>query len=128
MLLRNLPESWRPISQTIHMIVYTRDDIKEGLEAHKANLNALEVSNAATAFSARARPMLPNFFGTQPKHQGPQSSTSKPAFHCNNCGKPSDPASKCYAPSLSSTTLRCQASGYQALQNSALPFLDYSET
>ena len=35
MLPRNLPESWRPISQTIRMIAHTPDDIEERLEAHE---------------------------------------------------------------------------------------------
>ena len=97
-LLRNLPESWRPISQTIRMIAHTPDDIEERLEAHEADLNALEVSNqAATAFSARARPTRPNSF-IQPRQHNPQPNTPRTVFHCNNCGKTGHPASKCYAP------------------------------
>jgi hypothetical protein len=40
-LLRNLPESWRMIAQTIRMITQIPDDIKERLEAHEADLNTI---------------------------------------------------------------------------------------
>ena len=82
------------------MIAHTPDDIKERLEAHEANLNALEVFNqAATAFSARAKPMYPNSLA-QLKHfnHNPQPNSLRPGFHCNNCSKLRHPASKCYAP------------------------------
>jgi gag-polypeptide of LTR copia-type len=56
-LLRNVPESWRPIAQTIRMITRVPEEIEERLEAHEADLNALEVlDQAATAFAARAKP------------------------------------------------------------------------
>ena len=47
--LRNLPKSWRPISQTIRMITLNPDVIEEHLEAHKADLTALEMSDQAAA-------------------------------------------------------------------------------
>ena len=51
--LHNLPESWRPIAQTIRMITCDPDVIEEHLEAHEADLTALEMSDqAATAFIA----------------------------------------------------------------------------
>ena len=54
-ILRNLPDSWRLIAQTIRMIANTPEDIEERLEAHEADLNAIEISTqAATAFAARA--------------------------------------------------------------------------
>ena len=50
-ILRNLPESWRPIAQTIRMITHDPDEIEDRLEAHEADLSAIEVSTqAATAF------------------------------------------------------------------------------
>ena len=53
-ILRNVPESWRPVAQTIRMITRIPDEIEESLEAHKADLNALEISGqAATAFIAQ---------------------------------------------------------------------------
>ena len=52
-ILRNIPESWRTVAQTIRMITQIPDKIEESLKAHKANLNALEISDqAATAFIA----------------------------------------------------------------------------
>ena len=56
-ILRNLPESWRVVSQTIRMITGNPDIIEEQLEAHEADLNALEISTlAATTFIAQVRP------------------------------------------------------------------------
>ena len=67
-LLRNVPESWRPIAQTICMITRKPDEIQERLEAHEADLNALEISvQAGTAFAAQSRlarplqPRTPNY-------------------------------------------------------------------
>jgi gag-polypeptide of LTR copia-type len=40
-ILRNVPESWRAISQTIRMITRDPEIIEERLEAHEADLNAL---------------------------------------------------------------------------------------
>lgn len=57
-LLRNVPESWRLIAQMIP------EEIEERLEAHEADLNALEISvQASTAFTAQTRPIRP----TQPR-------------------------------------------------------------
>ena len=56
-ILCNLPESWRPIAQTIRMITCDPDEIEERLEAHEADLNAIELSmQAAMAFSMQSRP------------------------------------------------------------------------
>jgi hypothetical protein len=50
-ILRNVPESWRPITQTIHMITKDPNDIEERVEVHKADLSAVEISTqAAMAF------------------------------------------------------------------------------
>ena len=58
-LLRNVLESWRPIAQTIWMITRTPDEIEERLEAHEADLNALEISvQAGTAFAAQTQPVI----------------------------------------------------------------------
>ena len=52
-IFRNIPESWRPVAQTIRMITRILDEIEESLEAHEADLNALEISDqAATTFIA----------------------------------------------------------------------------
>ena len=54
-ILRNIPESWRSIAQTIRMIHTDVDQIEEKLEAHEADLNALEISTHVTsAFTARS--------------------------------------------------------------------------
>ena len=109
-LLRNVPESWRPIAQTIRMITRKPDEIEERLEAHESDLNALEISvQAGTAFAAQTRPTLP----TQPRILSQNQHTpqydnnnrnyaSRPIqnnpIYCNNCGRPGHPASRCYAP------------------------------
>ena len=108
-LLRNVPESWRPIAQTIRMIMRSPDDIEERLEAHEADLSALEVSiQARTAFTAQTRfnrPLqlriptrgLPNpRFNTNYHGMGPRPSQTHP-IQCNNCGRNGHPASRCYA-------------------------------
>ena len=52
-ILRNIPESWRHVAQTIRMITRSPDEIEESLKAHEADLSALEISDqAATAFIA----------------------------------------------------------------------------
>ena len=52
-ILRNVPESWRHVAQTIRMITRIPDEIEESLEAHEADINALEISDqAATTFIA----------------------------------------------------------------------------
>ena len=40
-LLRNVPESWRLIAQTIWMITNKPDNIEEKLETHEADINAI---------------------------------------------------------------------------------------
>ena len=60
-LLRNVPESWRLISQTIWMITNNPDNIEERLEAHEADLNTIEIfSQADMAFTARSNPIKPS--------------------------------------------------------------------
>ena len=55
--LHNLPESWRPIAQTIRMITCDPDVIDEFLEAHEDDLTALEMSDqAVTAFVVQPKP------------------------------------------------------------------------
>ena len=71
-ILRNVPESWPNVSQMIRMITCDPDTIKEWLEAHKPDLNALKISTpAATAFIAQSRPYQqtttrPHFQNTPP--------------------------------------------------------------
>ena len=75
--LRNLPKSWRPIAQTIIMITRDPDVIEECLEAHEADLTALEMSDqAATAFVARPKP--------------PRPSTMQPPFQNNTGHRPNE--------------------------------------
>jgi gag-polypeptide of LTR copia-type/Pol polyprotein, beta-barrel domain len=103
-ILRNVPESWRPITQTIRMITRVPDEIEERLEAHEADLNALEISDqAATAFIARAKPNQPhhtklhanvpqNVYANNP----PNANVERAPFICNNCGKIGHLAARCY--------------------------------
>jgi hypothetical protein len=52
-LLRNVPASWRSITQTIRMMTRNLDEIEEKMEAHEADSNAADVTEqAATAFIA----------------------------------------------------------------------------
>ena len=56
-LLRNVPESWRTVAQTIQMITNNLDIIEEKLEAHKADISAVEMLNqASTAILSQSRP------------------------------------------------------------------------
>ena len=96
-LLRNVPESWRLITQTIQVITNNPDDIGERLEAHKADLNAIEISSqAATAFTARSNQFkcpIPNTPVPAPTSTSNQAvnptlkdNPSRPFYYCNNCG------------------------------------------
>ena len=108
-ILRNVPESWRIVAQTIRMITQIPDEIEDRLEAHEADLNALEISSqAATAFAAlprRGRPPPPprpnnNFSSRTRNNLIPTNNHNfpKPIFQCNNCHKIGHSASRCYAP------------------------------
>ena len=91
-ILRNLPESWRPIAQTIRMITRDPNKIEDRLEAHEADLSTIEISTQATTpFIAWPRTSYaPNGQNVTP--------TPRPSYHCNNCGKEGHSASRCYAP------------------------------
>ena len=55
-LLRNIPESWRTVAQTIQMITNDPDIIEEKLEAHQADISEVEMSNqASTDFLSQSR-------------------------------------------------------------------------
>ena len=85
-ILRNLPESWNTIAQTIRMITSDLDDIEERLEAHEADLNTIELSTqAATVFIAQSRG----------RYTAAQARVT--TFTCNNCGREGHSASRCYA-------------------------------
>jgi gag-polypeptide of LTR copia-type len=74
MILRNVPESWRSIAQTIRMISTNIDEIEEKLEAHEADLDAVEISSqAATAFIARLNTSMRR-----------QSAVNNPISHSTN--------------------------------------------
>ena len=108
--LSNLPESWRPIPQTIRMITRDPDVIEECLEAHEADLTALEMSDqAATAFVAQPKPPRPSMMqppfqnntGHRPNEMLYNNNPClplKPLYHCNNCRKDGHSASQCFAP------------------------------
>src|SRR3979490_655949 len=110
-ILRNIPESWRSISQTIRMITHIPEEIEEKLEAHKADLTTLEMANqAATAFIAQSRPIPRPIFSrppisipSPPNHQQqpqyPQNRGQRhPTFNCNNCGRAGHPALQILSP------------------------------
>ena len=105
-LLRNLPDSWRSIAQTIRMITVDPEEIGERLEAHKADLNAVEMSNqAATAFLAQKHGIVPT---NQPVPQNkplpfpprplPMPPQPRPEYFCTNCRKKGHSAQRCFAP------------------------------
>src|SRR3979490_3208936 len=109
-ILRNVPESWHSISQTIRMITRIPEEIEEKLEAHEADLTALEMANqAATAFIAQSRPIPRPVFSQPPisipppsnhqqQPQYPQNrGQRRPTFNCNNCGRAGHLVSKCYS-------------------------------
>jgi hypothetical protein len=112
-ILRNVPEFWRAISQKIRMITRDPEIIEERLKAHKADLNALEVSNqAATAFVAQYKPNRPTnhmSHHTQTQNHSPgrfklhargnaPRTAQRPVFYqCNNCGRSGHLASRCYS-------------------------------
>jgi gag-polypeptide of LTR copia-type len=103
-ILRNVPESWRPIAQTIRMITRVPDEIEERLEAHEADLNAIEISDqATTAFVARAKPIQPSYPKAYPNvpqnvHANSPINPNVPRapFTCNNCGKNGYSAARWY--------------------------------
>ena len=67
-ILENVPESWRAVSHMIRMITRDPDIIEEQLEAHEADLNALEMSTqATTTFIAQSRSSKQNT--TKPRFQ-----------------------------------------------------------
>ena len=91
-ILRNLPDSWRTIAQTIRMIVNTPEDIEERLEAHEADLSAIEISSqAATAFAARSNGnrFPPSRGGFQRNYRSSQIAPFGKinTIYCNNCEK-----------------------------------------
>jgi gag-polypeptide of LTR copia-type len=103
-VLRIVPGSWRPIAQMIRMITRVPEEIEERLEAHEADLNALELSDqAVTAFVRRVKPNRP----PQPKthayvpqnvraNNPPVANVARALFICNNCGKTGHSAARCY--------------------------------
>jgi gag-polypeptide of LTR copia-type/Pol polyprotein, beta-barrel domain len=123
-ILRNVPESWRSIAQTIRMISTNVDEIETKLEAHEADLDAVEISDqAATAFialsnqhsnsSIRRQPTVndhifqsrnrhapnPAFNSTRARVQRPTMSpiAQRSFFTCDNCGKYGHLALRCFA-------------------------------
>ena len=59
-ILRNVPESWRHITQTIRMITRIPDEIEESLEAHEADISTLEISDqAVTTFITQTKQNQP---------------------------------------------------------------------
>ena len=119
LMLKNVPESWRSIAQTIRMIAHTPNEIEERLKAHEADLNALKISTqAATAFIAHQKPNKsthpspsylthsPTLTTTPYPSQPPpiptpafnnQNFQTRPQYSCNNCGRPGHSASRCFS-------------------------------
>ena len=103
-ILRNVPESWRHITQTIRMIMRIPDEIEESLEAHEADLSALEISDqAATTFITQIKPNWPNQNCNQVTNQNNScnneaslSFTPRTSFTCNNCRKTGHSVTRCY--------------------------------
>ena len=108
-LLRNIPESWHPIAQTIWMITHNLDEIEECFDVHESNLNALEISiQAGTAFAVQTCAICPsqprilswNQHAPRPDYNHCIHGPPRPRnnlIHCNNCGRAGHPASWCYA-------------------------------
>jgi Pol polyprotein, beta-barrel domain len=66
------------------------------LEAHEADLNALEVSSqAATAFAARSNPPSRQFNALNSRTPTPNS-VQRPTLICSNCGRNGHSIVKCY--------------------------------
>ena len=85
------------------MIANTPEDIEERLEAHEADLNAIEISSqAATAFAARSNGnrVPPSRGGFQRNYRSSQNPPFRKInmIYCNNCRKEGHAASRCYAP------------------------------
>ena len=111
-LLRNIPESWRTVAQTIWMITNDPDIIEEKLEAYEADISAVEMSNqASTAFLSQSHPptstgqghnvQLPNYSRGRGMNfinqdQGRGSYTLPPTYQ--NCGRIGHTISQCFAP------------------------------
>ena len=96
-ILRNVPESWRSIAQTIRMISNNVDEIEDKLEAHEADLNAIEISDqAATAFVARYRQPQNSALGRHPTTNYVPAQRS--AYTCTNCGRPGHTITRCFSP------------------------------
>ena len=90
-ILRNVPESWRAVAQTIRMITRIPDEIEKSLEAHEADHNTLEISDqAATTFIMHTKLNQPsqNCQQNMNIHTNETPSTNIPRipFTCNNCG------------------------------------------
>ena len=84
------------------MITRIPDEIEESLEAHKADLNALEISDqAATAFIVHTKLNQPSQSRQQNTniHSNETPSTNIPRipFTCNNCGRNGHSVARCYA-------------------------------
>ena len=91
-IFRNIPESWRAITQTISMITRIPDEIEESLEAHEADFNALEIPNqATTAFITCRKPNQPLQSHQQNMNictnETPSTNIPRIPFTCNNCGR-----------------------------------------
>ena len=97
-ILRNVPESWRTVAQTIRMITWIPDEMKESLKVHKADLNALEISDqVATTFITWTKPTPPtqNRPNTHNNETPPTNSLRTP-YICNNCSRNGHLVARCY--------------------------------
>lgn len=124
-LLRNLPESWRSIAQTIKMVTQDPADIKGRLIADEADLKASDFISQPLPIAFAAQSHIPSNPNNRPTpyrqfndthtgrnspsynyprthiQNGPhvlQNFATRPRYHCNNCGKGGHSASRCFSP------------------------------
>ena len=88
------------------MTTQVPDKIEERLQAHEADLKAIEISSqAATAFIAQSKgattshmpPPPPSYNNVQGQLLCQRYRSNRSYCHCNNCGREGHSASRCYA-------------------------------
>ena len=92
-ILRNIPESWRHVAQTIRMITRIPDKIEESLKAHEADISALEISDQAELHSSRqyTTAIKPTIRATHATTRPHQRSPPEPHSHAITVEKPETP-------------------------------------
>jgi gag-polypeptide of LTR copia-type len=110
-ILRNVPESWISMAQTIRMVYEDLNQIETKLEAYEAHLDLFDTSTQvmgqpSTAFTAQFRAQDQNRNRDTKPLTDYRSSGSKFApsrfnksmHNCVNCGKQGHSAARCFAP------------------------------